>query len=89
MPAIETGMPLTEMRYLIAAGMTSVEVIQASTSNAAYVIGQEQHLGTLEAGKLADLIILPGDPLVSIEAFTDVAVVIKGGAVAHSAINVM
>lgn len=89
MPAIETGMPLTEMRYLIAAEMTPVEVIQTSTRNAAYVIGQEQNLGTLEAGKLADLIIVQDDPLVSIEAFAEVAVVIKGGAVVHPTISGM
>ncbi|MGD2215542.1 MAG: amidohydrolase family protein [Gemmatimonadales bacterium] len=83
-PEVESGMPLTEMKLLSAAGLTSLEVIEAATRNAAFVCGQGETLGTLEPGKLADIIVVGGDPLVDLEAMDDVQAVIKGGVVAHS-----
>jgi imidazolonepropionase-like amidohydrolase len=49
------------------------------TVNAAAAIGRSKDLGTLEAGKLADLVILNGDPLTNIEDLLKVKMVIKGG----------
>ena len=83
-PAVELGMPLTEMQLLLAAGLTPLEVIEASTRNAAYVCGQSETLGTLEPGKLADIIIVDGDPLADLEAMDRVVAVVKGGELAHS-----
>lgn len=83
-PAVELGMPLAEMKLLLAAGLTPLEVIEASTRNSAYVCGRSDSLGTLEPGKLADIIIVGGDPLAGIEAMDRVKVVIKGGELAHS-----
>jgi imidazolonepropionase-like amidohydrolase len=79
---VELGMPLPEMRLLLAAGLTRMEVIEASTRNAARVCGHGNELGTLEPGKLADVIIVDGDPLVDIEAMSQVLLVIKGGQIA-------
>lgn len=83
-PEVESGMPLTEMKLLLAAGLTPLEVIEAGTRHAAFVCGQGGTLGTLEPGKLADLIIVDGDPLSDLEAMDRVVAVVKGGEVAHS-----
>lgn len=78
---IKERMPLTEMKALLDAGLTSMQVIEASTRYAARVCGQENNLGTLEAGKLADVIIVDGDPLTEIEALTRLKCVILDGKV--------
>ncbi len=83
-PDVELGMPLTEMRLFLAAGLTPLEVIEASTSNAAFVCGQGEKLGTLETGKLADIIVVKGNPLTDLEAMDVVLAVVKGGELAYS-----
>jgi imidazolonepropionase-like amidohydrolase len=57
------------------------DLIPIMTRNAAIAVGRNDDLGTLEAGKLADIVILGGDPLQGEEALLDVDVVIKGGRV--------
>jgi imidazolonepropionase-like amidohydrolase len=47
------------------------------------VCGQRERLGTLEPGKLADVIIVDGDPLTDLEAMDRVVAVVKGGEVAR------
>lgn len=84
-PDVELGMPLTEMGLLRAAGLTPMQVIEASTRNAAFACGQSESLGTLETGMLADIVIVEGDPLASFEAMNRVLVVIRGGELAFSA----
>jgi enamidase len=76
-------MPLVEMRLLRAAGLTPMEVIEASTRHAAAVCGQGADLGTLEPGKLADIVIVAGDPLTDLAAMDSVIAVIKGGTLAY------
>ncbi|UCF21005.1 MAG: amidohydrolase family protein [Gemmatimonadota bacterium] len=83
-PDVESGMPLTEMRLLQAAGLTPHEVIMASTRNAAMVCGQGDRLGTLEPGKLADIIVVDGNPLTDLQAFETVTAIVQGGALAYS-----
>ncbi len=80
---LEQGIPLREMQQLLAAGLTPLEVIEASTRNAARVCGHGEELGTLEPGKLADVIVVAGDPLVNMDAMRQVVVVIKGGQIAY------
>jgi imidazolonepropionase-like amidohydrolase len=80
---VEGGMPLTEMKLLEAAGLTPMHVIEAGTRHAAAVCGQGEDLGTLEAGKLADIIIVDGNPLKDLGAMDRVVTVIKGGVVAY------
>jgi imidazolonepropionase-like amidohydrolase len=82
-PHVELGMPLTEMRLFLAAGLTPMEVIEASTRHAALVCGQGDRLGSLEPGKLADIIIVDGDPLTDLAAMDRVIAVIKGGELVH------
>jgi imidazolonepropionase-like amidohydrolase len=57
------------------------DLIPIMTRNAAIAVGRGKDLGTLEVGKLADIVILGGDPLQSEEALLDVDVVVKGGKV--------
>lgn len=82
-PHVKLGMPLTEMQLFLAAGLTPMEVIEASTRHAALVCGQDDKLGSLEPGKLADIIIVDGDPLTDLDAMDRVIAVIKGGELVH------
>lgn len=83
-PEVELGMPLTEMKLLLTAGLTPLEVIEASTRSAAFVCGQGDRLGTLEPGKLADIIVVDDNPLSNLEAIERVVAVIQDGEVAYS-----
>jgi hypothetical protein len=55
-----------EMRLLAEAGVAPMEIIKATTSHAARFYGMERDLGTIEAGRKADLLILDADPLADI-----------------------
>lgn len=82
---IEAGMPMGEIEMLLAAGLTPLEVIEAGTRNAAIACGQDDELGTLEQGKLADVIVVDGDPLEDIQSMASVILVIKEGEIAFVA----
>lgn len=56
-------LPLLEVEMLLAAGLSPMDVIVAGTRNAARVCGRAHDLGTLEPGKLADVLVLDRDPL--------------------------
>ncbi|UAK22897.1 amidohydrolase family protein [Sphingomonas nostoxanthinifaciens] len=60
-------------------GMTPMQVIVTSTRNGAQALGMLDTLGTVEKGKLADVIVVAGDPLKDMGAMKRVAYVIKGG----------
>ena len=68
-----------EMRYMVEMGMSPMQVIEASTKNGAEILGLSDKLGTIEAGKWADVIVVAGNPLDDMKAMKRVAVVIKGG----------
>ena len=57
------GENLKELELMHGIGMTTMEVIVAATSRAALMLGIEREVGAIEAGKLADLIVVEGDPL--------------------------
>ena len=67
------------MELIAEAGIPPMEAIQAATRRAAEMIGVADELGTLEVGKLADLILVPENPLENIGALRKIAWVIKGG----------
>jgi imidazolonepropionase-like amidohydrolase len=80
--ATKERLPLLEMEMLLAAGLSPMDVIVAATKNSAMVCGQGEELGTLETGKLADLLVLEGDPLTDlVGAVQRVALVVRGGVV--------
>ena len=70
---------IRELELMNRAGMTPMQVIIAATKNAADVIGQGQRLGTLEPGKLADIIVVDGNPLQDISVMRKLEFVVKNG----------
>lgn len=62
-------------------GMTPIAIIHAATSSAAELLGLQDRLGTLEPGKLADIIAVPGNPLDNPTALEHATFVMKGGVV--------
>jgi imidazolonepropionase-like amidohydrolase len=83
-PKLSPDLFRREMELLHAAGLTPVQVIEAATKNAAWVCGHGEELGTLEAGKLADILIVEGDVSTDLGALENVAIVVKGGQIALS-----
>src|SRR5437870_6974545 len=74
-----------ELECLVKAGMTPMQTLQAATGWAAECCGKEAELGTVERGKLADLVVVKGDPLADISVLRDpanIALVIKDGGIA-------
>jgi imidazolonepropionase-like amidohydrolase len=68
-----------EFRYMVEEGMSPMDAIIAATRNGAEALGLADQLGTVEVGKLADVIVLSGNPLADPEAMKQVYIVIKGG----------
>jgi imidazolonepropionase-like amidohydrolase len=73
------GLNARQFPIMVQRGMTPMEAIQSATSVAARRMGWDDRVGSLQAGRLADLIAVKGDPLTDITRLQDVAVVIKGG----------
>jgi imidazolonepropionase-like amidohydrolase len=98
--AIELGVPIAagtdagghghpknagELRCLVDAGLTPMQALRAGTQWAAQCLGLAREVGTLEKGRLADLVVVRGNPLDDIDVLLDPArieLVLKGGAVA-------
>ena len=73
-----------ELPLLAAAGLTPMQALQAATGWAAECLGIERELGSIEKGKLADLLVIDGDPLADLRILTDLArirLVMKDGVV--------
>jgi imidazolonepropionase-like amidohydrolase len=83
----DAGNPLTlhgpavyaEMEAMQAAGLTPLQVLTASTRGGARAMGREKDLGTVEKGKLADLLIVAADPTADVANFRKVRWVVRGG----------
>ena len=74
-----------ELELYVQAGLTPMEAIQAATSVPAHVMRRDQDLGTLEVGKMADLIILGKNPVESISNIRSVESVVANGALYETA----
>jgi imidazolonepropionase-like amidohydrolase len=70
-----------ELGFEVKLGMTPLQAIQSGTLNAAALLGWSNLVGTLEPGKLADVIAVDGDPLTDVTTFEHVRFVMKGGIV--------
>ena len=68
-----------EIELLVEAGFTPVEAIQIGTGNGAIYLGKQDRIGTLAAGKDADLVLIKGDPSKKIEDIENVETVFKDG----------
>jgi imidazolonepropionase-like amidohydrolase len=73
-----------QFAYMVQFGMTPMEAIQAATVSAADLMGWSDRVGSLEAGKLADVIAVPGDPLADVRALEHVSFVMRGGVVVRN-----
>lgn len=70
-----------EFRYMVEAGMPPMAAIRAATSLPARFLGIADRLGSIEVGKIADLVGVPGDPLADITVMERVSLVLKDGVV--------
>jgi imidazolonepropionase-like amidohydrolase len=75
------GLNAWEFIYMVEGGMPPIEAIQSATVAAADLMGRSQDLGTVEKGKLADIVAVDGNPLTDIKSVLKVAFVMKDGVV--------
>ena len=81
-PFVPYGMSLhTELQAFVDAGLTPYQALRSATIWAAETVGVSQDLGSIEPGKLADLVIVNGDPLTTIKDALNVEQVIRNGEV--------
>ena len=73
------GTQTKEFEYMVKFGMTPVQAIRAATSEGAQLMGWQDRVGAVEAGKFADLVAVEGDPIADITELERVKFVMKGG----------
>lgn len=79
-PAVPYGLGVhIEMALLADAGIAPDQVLRLATAGNALALGLDRELGTLEAGKLADFVVVEGNPLANISDALNVVAVVKGG----------
>ncbi len=76
-----TTATVREAQYYVEAGMTPLNALRAATIEPATMLGAADRLGTVERGKLADLVITDADPSKDIKALRGIKLVMKGGVV--------
>jgi imidazolonepropionase-like amidohydrolase len=70
-----------QFAVMVRFGMSPAQAIRAATFNAADLVGRSKDVGTIEGGKLADIIAVAGDPLQDVKTLESVGFVMKGGVV--------
>jgi hypothetical protein len=79
-PAVPYGLGVhLELALLARAGIANDQILRMATAEGALALGLEQQIGTLEEGKLADFVVIDGDPLVRIADTLRIVAVAKGG----------
>jgi imidazolonepropionase-like amidohydrolase len=73
--------PAKEFSYMVKWGMTPAQAIRAATESASSLLGMQDSVGTIEAGKLADVVAVPGNPLKDVTLLEQVDFVMKGGVI--------
>lgn len=74
-----------EFSYMVRYGMTPMAAIKSATSVAARLLGQETQFGSIEPGRLADIVAVQGDPIADISELERVSFVMKGGVIFKNA----
>ena len=77
----QEGMPMIEIQGMQEAKMTPMQIIVAATKNAAFVCNLDHELGSIETGKIADVLVVNGNPLQDLRALMSIRMVIHNGAV--------
>ena len=80
------GWNAREFALMVRNGLSPTEAIEAATVNAADLLGLRAEVGTLEAGKSADMVAVAGDPTQDVTRLEHVAFVMQGGAIYRSAV---
>ena len=70
-----------ELELMVAGGIPAMEAIRNGTLHAAIFLGKERELGSIEEGKLADMVLLAADPLADLRNAERSDMVLKGGRV--------
>lgn len=70
-----------EFKLMVESGMSAMHAIQAATVNAADLLGESESLGSIEAGKHADIIAVKGNPLNDVSLLENIQFIMKGGVV--------
>jgi imidazolonepropionase-like amidohydrolase len=73
--------PAKEFAYMVKWGMTPAQALRSATASAAELLGWSDQVGSIEAGKFADIVAVPGDPLADVSQLEKVDFVMKGGKV--------
>src|SRR6185312_13762425 len=73
--------PAKEFPYMVKYGMTPIQAIRSATSSAAELLGMQNDVGSIAAGKYADLVAVKGDPLADVALLQKIDFVMKGGEV--------
>src|SRR5205807_8781812 len=73
--------PAKEFSWMVKFGMTPAQALRSATSSAAELLGMSDQVGTIEGGKLADIVAVRGDPLADVSVRESVNFVMKGGVV--------
>jgi imidazolonepropionase-like amidohydrolase len=75
------GILTGEFGLMVKAGMPPTAALQSAMIEAARLLGEEDELGSIEAGKHADIVAVKGDPVANIDLMLDVSFVMKGGVI--------
>jgi imidazolonepropionase-like amidohydrolase len=70
---------VNELKVLVACGLSNMEAIESATSRGAELMGWEEYLGSLTPGKLADMVVVDGDPIDDIQNLSRIVLVIQHG----------
>jgi len=68
-----------ELELYQLAGMTPAEILKRATFDSAHYVSQDQRMGSIEKGKLADFFLIPGDPIKNLKAIKTISMVVKDG----------
>ena len=90
----DAGLPYTgfgclwqELDAMMSGGMTAMQAIAAATRTAARTIGLEDRIGSIQAGKQADLVVVDGDPLKDISSLSRIRMVMQAGRIVSEKID--